>query len=89
VAISMLFVVTIWVLSVKESAKKLRSSNEINFPDISQSLEEIDSIRNSAPSINDIVNNAQEAEKLNQEASNAPSQENKGENNPLLPISDN
>ena len=59
VAISMLFVITIWVLSVKESAKSLNSNSNNNLPDISQSLQEIDSLRNSTPSIDELSENIQ------------------------------
>ncbi len=59
VAISMLFIVTIWVFSLKESAKKLHSEDTSNLPDISQSLEEIGKIKDSTPSINDIMENDQ------------------------------
>lgn len=88
VSISMLFVITIWVLSVKESAKSLHLSDS-NLPDISQSLENITSIKNSAPSINDIANGVQELENLNEEASSVPSQIDESTSNSLLPISNN
>jgi len=74
VAISMLFVITIWVLSVKESAKSLNSSANNNLPDIGQSLQEIDSIRNSAPSIDELSENIQNSANTIEES--LPDQEN-------------
>lgn len=74
VAISMLFVITIWILSVKESAKSLNSDNSNNLPDIRQSLEEIDSIRNTAPSIDELSKNIQDSANANEES--LPDQEN-------------
>ncbi len=73
VAISMLFIITIWVLSVKESAKSLNSDNN-NLPDIGQSLQEIDSIRNSAPSIDELSENIQNSANTIEES--LPDQEN-------------
>lgn len=68
VAISMLFIVTIWVFSMKESAKKLHSEDTSNLPNISQDLEEIGSIKDSTPSINDIMKNAQNSANTEQES---------------------
>jgi hypothetical protein len=77
VSISMLFVIIIWVLSIKESAKNLRSDNNVNLPDFSQSLEEIGSIKDSAPSIDALMKNTQNATN----ASNEPTPNQEGVDN--------
>jgi len=69
VAISMFFIIIIWVLSIKESAKSLHPDNNAILPDIGKSLEEIGSIKNSAPSIDDLMKNAQNSINADEESS--------------------
>jgi hypothetical protein len=82
VAISMVFIVIIWLLSIRESAKNLHFSNDSNLPDISKSLEEIGSIKDSSPSINDIMENVDNSININEESL-------QDQSNPQLPANNN
>jgi hypothetical protein len=59
VVVSMIFIIIIWIFSLGESIKEMKSTDSNNLPDIKQSLEEMQSIKDSVPSINDMVNNSQ------------------------------
>lgn len=59
VAVSMFFIIIIWIFSLEESLKKTQPDEASNLPDLKQSLEEMQSIKDIAPSINDVLKNPQ------------------------------
>jgi hypothetical protein len=61
VAASMFVVVLIWVFSLGESFKKIQPIDAQNLPDLKQNLEDIRSLKDTAPSIGDIIKNSQNA----------------------------
>ena len=65
VAISMFFIVIIWVFSLNESANKIKPAETDNLPDIKQSLKEIQTTKDSTPSINEIIQKSQTSESQN------------------------
>lgn len=64
VAISMLFIITIWILSMKTSFQKIDSSEGQTLPDFRQSLEEINNIKDSTPSIQEMSGDFSENQEM-------------------------
>jgi hypothetical protein len=58
VAISMIFIVIIWIFSLNESAKNMHPLETKNLPDIKQSIDQMKSIQDAMPALNDAANNA-------------------------------
>lgn len=65
VAISMFFIVIIWVFSLNESMNKVKPTENSSLPDIKQSLEEIQSTKDSIPSISDMTKDSSASELQN------------------------
>ncbi|MFH0969796.1 MAG: hypothetical protein V1804_04775 [Patescibacteria group bacterium] len=59
VAISMIFIIIIWVFSFSESFKKKEATSGADISGIKQSMEDLKSVKDSVPSINEITKNAQ------------------------------
>lgn len=58
VAVSMFFIIIIWVFSLNETLNKTKPAENSNLPDIKQSLEEIQSAKDSIPSISEMTKNS-------------------------------
>lgn len=85
VAVSMFFIIIVWIFSLSDSIGKIKSSNNNNeLPDMKQSFEEIQSIKENTPSISDIEKdlNTNESSKqnLNSEGVNSKPEINSSEN---------
>jgi len=65
VAISMFLIVIIWIFSLNEETNKIKPAENNNLPDIKQSLEDIQSIKDRTPSINEIMKESQTSELQN------------------------
>ena len=64
----MFFIVFIWIFSIREASKKISPPDNTNLPDINQSLQDINAIKNDVPSIDEINKTSQNA--IGQEAQN-------------------
>lgn len=61
VAVSMLFIIIIWIFSLSESFKKIKPLEGQTFPDLKQNLEDLKAFDEINPSINDMLKNTQDA----------------------------
>jgi len=55
VAISMFFIIIIWIFSLSDSINKMKPTDNGNLPDIKQSLDEMQSLKETTPSISEIA----------------------------------
>jgi hypothetical protein len=62
VAISMFFIIIIWIFSLGESIKNISTTDTGNLPDIKQSLDEMQSLKDATPSIDEMTKGAQPSE---------------------------
>ena len=80
VAVSMFFIILIWLFSLNESFKKTNPASDMkNLPSIKQSIEEMQSIKNEMPSADEIGNDLQELEDQNSAKNQAEGQINTNE----------
>lgn len=55
VAVSMFFIIIIWIFSLNNSINKIKPANTSNLPDIKQSLDEMQSLKENTPSISELA----------------------------------
>ncbi|MFA5777250.1 MAG: hypothetical protein WC906_02320 [Parcubacteria group bacterium] len=65
VSISMFFIIIIWIFSLGESIKKIPTTDTSALPDIKQNLDEMQSLKDTAPSIDEMAGDAQPSELQN------------------------
>lgn len=53
VAVSMLIIVIIWIFSLEESFKNIKTNDLQTMPDLKQNIDDLKSIKDSLPSIKD------------------------------------